>query len=108
MIMKQSIIISKCLNAELDFHIKSFNPDKVFIIVDNITEKFCLPRISDIPSLKNAGIISICSTDNSKNINSLTHVWRYLSEQKSYTIFSNYQFRWRYGNRSWWICSLDI
>ena len=66
MIMKQSIIISKCLNAELDFHIKSFNPDKVFIIVDNITEKFCLPRISDIPSLKNAGIISICSTDNSK------------------------------------------
>lgn len=83
MIMKQSIIISKCLNAELDFHIKSFNPDKVFIIVDNITEKFCLPRISDIPSLKNAGIISICSTDNSKNINSLTHVWRYLSEQKA-------------------------
>lgn len=42
-----------------------------------------MPRISDIPSLKNAGIISICSTDNSKNINSLTHVWRYLSEQKA-------------------------
>lgn len=83
MIMKQCIIISKCLNAELDFHVKSLNPDKVFIIVDNITEKFCLPRICDIPSLKNAGIISICSTDNSKNIKSLTHVWRCLSEQKA-------------------------
>lgn len=79
MVMKQQIIISQCLDKELSTAISQCEHDKVFIIVDSITEKKCLPVINDFPCLKNADIISIQPTDRHKNLDSLTHIWNFLS-----------------------------
>ena len=81
--MKQSIIISKCLDEELHFIFQSYNPDKIFIIVDTTTEKKCLPELCRISKLKNAEVISIGTTDNNKNLETLSFVWKNLSDKKA-------------------------
>ncbi len=80
--MEQKIIISKCLKEELSTAISSCEHDKVFILVDDLTENKCLPIILDldIPYLKETTVISIHSTDNHKDLDSLSHVWKSLSE----------------------------
>lgn len=83
MIMKQSVIMSKCLDKELHCIVECINPDKIFIIVDKTTEKYCLPVIYNIPDLKNAKIVSIDSTDNNKNIETVIYVWNELSNNKA-------------------------
>lgn len=83
MIMKQSIIISNCLEAELSSLIQLYNPDKIFVIVDNTTQICCLPEICNIPQLNTAEIILIGSTDINKNIDTLTYVWKCLSDKKA-------------------------
>lgn len=78
--MKQKIIISQCLCKELSIAISQCEHDKIFIIVDNITEKKCLPVISGFSYLKNADIISIQPTDRHKNLDSLSYIWKFLSD----------------------------
>lgn len=81
--MKQRIIISKCLDEEIHFIFQSYNPDKVFIIVDKTTEKCCLPALNNIPEIKKAEIISIRATDSNKNLDTLSYVWKELSDKKA-------------------------
>lgn len=79
-VMKQKIIISQCLSKELSIAISQCEHDKIFIIVDNITEKKCLPVINEFSYLKNADIISIQPTDGHKNLDSLSYIWKFLSD----------------------------
>lgn len=83
MIMKQSIIMSKCLDKELNSIVRSYNPDKIFIIVDKTTKKYCLPVICDFLSLEHAEIIQIGPTDTNKNLETLAFVWKELSDKKA-------------------------
>lgn len=83
MSMKQRIIISKCLDEELHFVFQSYNPDKIFIIVDKTTEKYCLPEIKNIFEIKNAEIISIGASDSNKNLETLSYVLKELSDRKA-------------------------
>lgn len=81
--MKQRIIISKCLDEEIHFIFQSYNPDKVFIIVDKTTEKCCLPALNNISEIEKAEIISIRATDSNKNLDTLSYVWKELSDKKA-------------------------
>lgn len=78
--MKQRIIISKCIESELTEEITSCNPDRLFIITDDITYKLCLPIIKDFECLNGAKTIKIGPTDTHKNINTLMQVWKELGD----------------------------
>lgn len=81
--MKPRVLISKCISEDLLSLVRTFNPDNIFIIVDYITEKYCLPKILDILQFYNPKIISIGTTDNNKNLNTLSKVWKVLSNERA-------------------------
>ncbi|MCD8291547.1 MAG: 3-dehydroquinate synthase, partial [Prevotella sp.] len=80
--MKQKIIISKCLKNEISTAIENCEHDRIFILVDEITEKNCLPIIRNlnIPYLKDVKVITIGASDNHKDLDSLSHVWKSLCD----------------------------
>ena len=80
MIMKQEIIISKCLKAEISKAVAGCEHDRLFILADETTRYKCLPLLIDTPCLADAMIITIKPTDTHKGIESLTHVWKELSD----------------------------
>lgn len=81
--MKQKIIISKNINEAITKEVLLCEHDKIFILLDEITMKKCLPLIKDIPILKDAQTISIPNTDIHKDIESLATVWKALSDKQA-------------------------
>ena len=77
----QKVII--CQNLQVDLHsaIQKCPHDKLFILVDEHTTQLCLPLISRLECLKNAYIITIGPEDIHKNLETLAHVWKELSDQ---------------------------
>lgn len=78
--MKQRIIISKCLEHELENEISKCEPDKLFIITDETTNELCLPIIKDYKCLEQTNIIRIKATDTHKTLDTLGYVWKELSD----------------------------
>ena len=56
--------------------IESLDPDRVFILCDKNTERHCLPLLAQ----DEATLICIDSSDEAKNIDTLTQVWHTLQE----------------------------
>ncbi len=54
--------------------------DKVFVLTDETTEVCCWPVVSGVKALQNALHIVIPSTDTHKNLESLSYVWKQLSD----------------------------
>ena len=77
----QKVII--CQNLQVDLHsaIQKCPHDKLFILVDEHTKQLCLPLISRLECLKNAYINTIGPEDIHKNLETLAHVWKELSDQ---------------------------
>ncbi len=75
--MKQRIIISSNLKAELAEAIEFCRHDRVFVLVDTVTERLCLPLLTalNIPQVNTATVITIGATDSHKDLSSLEHVW---------------------------------
>lgn len=78
--MSQRVIISDNLIDDLEQSIAQCEHDKVFVLVDDVTEMECLPLIKRCRSLAGAGIIVIKSTDANKDVTSLSHVWKRLGD----------------------------
>ncbi len=88
----QDIIISENLQQELTNAINQVSPDRLFVLVDDTTERLCLPLISGFNSIMgkdadgkalprgSAHVISIKSTDAAKTIGTLEQVWQSLGE----------------------------
>jgi len=72
---KQKVIISELLEQSLATAISECEHDRMFILVDETTEKLCLPLIAGMECVRGAQIIIIGTTDSSKNLESLSHVW---------------------------------
>lgn len=88
-----SIIISKDLGAELTAAINECEHDRIFVLTDTNTEKFCLPivrfqlscapagaKASKLGTTFNFQLITIPSSDLSKTLDSVSHVWRELQK----------------------------
>lgn len=58
---------------------ETYNPDKVFVLVDENTEKHCFPVIAKSFE-KSPKIIKISSGDHNKNLETTSFVWQFLSE----------------------------
>lgn len=78
--MEQRIVISENLQKDIAIAISECEHDKVFVLVDETTEKTCWPLINRFLSLRNAQLIVIGSTDVHKNLETLSSVWKSLGE----------------------------
>lgn len=76
---QQSLIITKDLQKDLTTQINRINPDKIFILTDTQTHKYCFPLISDHLLLQEANICTIPAGDDNKTVQSLMFVWKNLS-----------------------------
>lgn len=81
--MKQRIIISKQLQTDLAEAITECEHDRIFVLVDETTNKLCWSLVKDYLCLKDAQTIIIGATDRRKNLDTLVHVWESLQQGKA-------------------------
>ena len=81
--MKQRVIISKQLQTELAKAIAECEHDRIFVLVDETTNKLCWSLVKDYLCLKDAQTIIIGATDRRKNLDTLVHVWESLQQGKA-------------------------
>ena len=81
--MKQRIIISRHLKTELAKAIAECEHDRIFVLVDETTNKLCWTLVKDYLCLKDAQTIVIGATDRHKNLDTLVHVWESLQQGKA-------------------------
>ena len=78
-----TIYISEELQKILDKVLEEFQKTKVFILVDENTRKYCLPRIQNHTIIQSAEIIEIKSGENNKCIQSLEKIWNILTNKNA-------------------------
>lgn len=81
--MKQRVIISRHLKTELAEAIAECEHDRIFVLVDETTNKLCWSLVKDYLCLKDAQTIIIGATDRRKNLDTLIHVWESLQQGKA-------------------------
>jgi len=77
---KQKIILSKQLVQELQEAVSLQQCDRLFVLTDEHTYKYCQPLIISTLDKFGAQSIVVGATDLNKNLNSLAKVWTALSE----------------------------
>ena len=78
--MEQRIIISKNTLEDIALAISQCEHDRLFVLTDTTTKEKCWPKLKDMPSMREAQMITIGATDQNKNIETTAYVWRSLSE----------------------------
>ena len=76
----QKVVISENLTEALATAIAECEHDRTFILVDETTERCCLPIVSGMDCVRGAQTIIIGATDTNKTLESLSHVWKTLGE----------------------------
>ena len=77
---KQKVIISTKLETSVATAVGECERDRTFILVDETTERLCLPLVAGFDCLRDAEIITIGATDQNKTLDSLSHVWSCLQQ----------------------------
>lgn len=76
----QKVIKSNELQKDLSNILEQLSYDKLFILTDENTERLCYPLVSGNRLLDTAGKITIKAGDNNKNLENLTSIWAFLSQ----------------------------
>lgn len=77
---KQKVILSKQLAQDLQEAVSLQQCDRLFVLTDEHTHKYCQPLIMDTLDKVGAQSIVVGATDLNKNLESLAQVWTALSE----------------------------
>ena len=77
---KQTVIISTKLENSVATAVGECERDRTFILVDETTERLCLPLVAGFDCVRDAQIITIGATDQNKTLDSLSHVWTELQQ----------------------------
>ena len=72
---KQKVIISKNLGTALSGAIAECGYDRLFVLVDETTERLCLPLVAGMECMKDVQKIVIGAGDTAKTLDTLAHVW---------------------------------
>ena len=72
---QQKVIIARQLEAELSAAIEACRPDRLMVLVDETTQRLCLPLVAGYDCLRGAQVITIGAGDTNKTLDSLVHVW---------------------------------
>lgn len=76
-----NLIFTNHVGRELDNLVAEMKPDSVFILADSITNQQVLPRLMMLSQeAGKARVITIENGDVNKGLDSLSHVWKYLSD----------------------------
>jgi 3-dehydroquinate synthase len=78
--MAQQIIRSTDIEKDLSKILSELNYDGLFLLTDDNTLHLCFPLLEKIPEIQLAKKITIPAGDENKNIQSLSKVWEFLSE----------------------------
>jgi 3-dehydroquinate synthase len=78
--MTQQIIRCTCLEKDLTVLLNSLSYDGLFLLTDKNTHKLCLPLVESVPEIRPAKQIISPAGDENKNIQSLSSVWEFLSQ----------------------------
>lgn len=81
--MKQKIILSKNLQADLSKAIAACQPDRMFVVADDVTAEHCWPKIRELDLLKGAQFITIPTSDVHKDLKSVKKIWTALQEERA-------------------------
>lgn len=76
---EQRIVFTQDAGSALMEALSAAQYDRLFVLADETTERFCLPRLSGAITAHSPEVITIKAGDTNKNIESLTHVWTHLS-----------------------------
>ena len=72
---RQKIVFTERIGEALSEAIAECGPDRLFVLVDETTERLCLPVVSGMECLRGAQTIVIAAGDNNKTLQSVSHVW---------------------------------
>lgn len=72
---KQKVIFSNKLVKTLATVVSACERDRLFILVDTNTHRWCLPLISNFDCMQGAQVITIGATDENKTLDTLAEVW---------------------------------
>ena len=75
----QQIIKSNNIVNDLTAVLNAINYDKLFVLTDENTNRLCYPLVSSIPAIVKAKQVVVAANDFNKNLESLTHVWSFLT-----------------------------
>lgn len=75
----QQIIKSNKITDDLSKVLDNTTYDKLFVLTDEHTNKLCFPLIENVPAIKQAKRVIVPANDPNKNIENLTHVWKFLT-----------------------------
>lgn len=74
--LPEYLTISSTLNADLKRSISNINPDKIGLLVDENTQKFCLPKLE----IKWDLLVEIKSGEKEKTLATCQYIWNQLTE----------------------------
>lgn len=77
------IFVSDDLKSDLLDIIKKYDNDKIFVLVDENTFRYCFPYISGLPGIDSQRTFTVKVGDNNKNIETLISIWQFLVNQKA-------------------------
>jgi 3-dehydroquinate synthase len=78
--MKQQIVRCTQLEKDLTQTLRSLSYDGLFLLTDENTHKLCLPLLEPVPEIRLAKSIIIPAGDEHKNLQTLSKVWEFLSQ----------------------------
>lgn len=78
---KQKVIIANQLEKALTEAVSECKPDRIFLLVDETTERLCLPLVKDFPCLQQGETIVILPGDQHKSLESVAQVWQALQQK---------------------------
>jgi len=77
---RQKVVISDSLQNTVNSEITACQHDRLFVLVDETTERLCLPIIEGLDAMKDAQRIVIGATDAHKTLDTLSTVWSALQQ----------------------------
>lgn len=78
--MKQRVIISHDIGADIAAALSQCERDRLFVLTDENTLRLCWPRLANLDILAEARVITIAAGDTNKTIETAAQVWTALSE----------------------------
>lgn len=78
--MAQRVIFTSTLENDLRTEIAACHPDRLFVLTDENTLRYCWPVVSGYTCLDGANLITIPAGDDHKDLDSLSHVWQSLQQ----------------------------
>jgi 3-dehydroquinate synthase len=80
MTIKNSVVVTDQLEKALGAVITAFPEDKLFLLMDKNTERFCLPHLCDVPNIEKFKTVVIPAGEDNKSLWSVEMIWMFLSK----------------------------